>query len=478
MNRLRHTYIYTLLLILGALLSYTSCVRDYNSLEEDDGNKYLSLTLSLAPSGNDGLRTQDSAVYSINSDMTNREDYVNDLRIFLIQDGVIKKNLFLTKLIPNRQGVSTASDPNSGVSYRYEDGKASITFKFSNADLGTYHLVFVANEGAYTNPKSIEGKITELPIDREKQREEEAEAALKKALTEAKTLDDLKKIRIPVTRRYSDTHQGIAYEGKWLDTEYPYVKVLSPMTAEYKDVDLSYGGTKSAPRQIMLSNPPYYRTNGVELLRTFAKVDITIKDCVLLYWEDGEEKLRWRGPWGVGREMRFKLRNVPEEVNLFPIPEYSKAQDFIIDDIGRVKYPGPDYPQKDFVIGYKEKLKEIEKNGLPIGGGYLLDYRHYFYIPEKLVRNDAEGEKKALYMIYVWSHIKGTDPWQEISEPALTTMETKVETFNFDKKNAGASKYLEPMPAGFTPSDKSVFRNSLYKITITPYRYEFPTSNK
>ena len=52
MNRLRHTYIYTLVLVLGAILASTSCVRDYNSLEcEDDGNKYLSLTLSLAPNG-------------------------------------------------------------------------------------------------------------------------------------------------------------------------------------------------------------------------------------------------------------------------------------------------------------------------------------------------------------------------------------------------------------------------------------------
>ena len=460
MNRLRHTNIYALLLILGALLASTSCVRDYNSLEEDDGNKYLSLTLSLAPSGNDELRTQGPA-YSINSDKTNREDYVNDLRIFLIQDGVIKKNLFLTNLIPNRQGVSTASDPDSGVSYHYQNGKASITFKFSNADLGTYDLVFVANEGAYTNPKSIEGKITELPIDREKEREEEAEAALKK-------------IRIPVTRRYCDTHQGIAYEGKWMDTEYPYVEVLSPMTAEYKDVDLSYGGTKYAPRQIILSNPPYERTNGVELLRTFAKVDITIKECVMLYWEDGKEQLRWRGPWGVGREMRFDLKKVPEEVNLFPVQEYSQAKDFKEEDVGRLKYPGPDTPQRRFVIDYEEKLKELKENGLPIGGGYILDYRLYFYIPEKLVSNDAEGEKKALQMTYNWSHMRNVYPWQEIAEPALTSFVAEEGTFEFDKKNDGADVYLTPREPGFDPSNKSVFRNSLYKITFFPYRYEFP----
>lgn len=466
MNRLRYTHIYTLLFTLGALLTSTSCVRDYNTLEcEDDGNKYLTLTLSLAPSGNDGLRMQGDD-YSINSDKTNREDYVNDLRIFLIQNGVIKKNVFFTNLVPkySYDDYSSGSE-DDGVSYNYKSGKAQVTFRLTENELGKYDLVVIANEGAYKNRQSIEGKHPELPTDREKQREEEADAALRKALREAKTLKDLKKIRIPVTRRYCDTHQGT-----WIDTEYPYIDVLSPMTAEYKDVDFTGGGTKASPRKIILPT----HTGGIELLRTFAKVDITVKDCVLLYWEDGEEKLRWRGPWGVGREMRFKLVNVPKEVNLFPIPECSTAQDTIIEDISRTRYPGPDAPQKRFVIGYEEKLKEIKENGLPIGGGYLLDYRRYFYIPEKLVSGDPEGEKKALRMIYVWSHIKGYDPWQEISEPALTTMETKVETFNFDKKNDGASKYLEPMPAGFAPSDKSVFRNSLYRIKITPYRYEFP----
>ena len=466
MNRLRHTNIYTFLLILGALLTSTSCVRDYNSLEcEDDGNKYLTLTLSLAPSGNDGLRTQ-GPDYSINSDKDNREDYVNDLRIFLIQNGVIKKNVFFTDLVPMPAYTDRSEGAeDEGISYKYQGGKAQVTFRLTEPELGYYDLVVVANEGAYKNRQSIEGKHPALPIDREKQREEAADAALRKALREAQTLKDLKNIRIPVTRRYSDTHQGT-----WIDTEYPYIDVLSPMTAEYEHVDFTGGGTKASPRKIILPTP----TGGVELLRTFAKVDITIKDCVLLYWENGKAQLRWRGPWGVGREMRFRLRNVPKEVNLFPIPEYSTAQDTLIEDIGRTMYPGPDYPQERFVIDYKEKLNEIKKNGLPIGGGYLLDYRHYFYIPEKLVSGDAEGEKTALQMVYVWSHIKGYDPWQEISEPVLTTMETKVETFNFDKKNAGASKYLEPMPAGFVPSDKSVFRNSLYRIKITPYRYEFP----
>ncbi|WP_025883124.1 DUF5110 domain-containing protein [Porphyromonas uenonis] len=155
MNRLRHTHIYTFLFILGALLTSTSCVRDYNTLEgEDDGNKYLTLTLSLAPSGNDELRRQ-GPDYSINSDKDNYEDYVNDLRIFLIQNGVIKKNVFFTDLVPNPASTgSSEGSEDEGISYNYQNGQAKITFRLTERELGYYDLVVVANEGAYMNPQS------------------------------------------------------------------------------------------------------------------------------------------------------------------------------------------------------------------------------------------------------------------------------------------------------------------------------------
>lgn len=272
MNRLRHTYIYTLVLVLGSLLTCASCVRDYNSLEEDDGNKYLSLTLSLAPNGNDGLRVQGDD-YSINSDKEHREDYVNDLRIFLIQDGKIKKNVFFTNLVPKYAYTDwSKGSEEDGISYKYQKGKAQVTFKLKEFELGYYDLVVVANEGAYTNRASLDpGPDYHEKYDNEKWREIAAEEALKKALKEAKTLDDLKQIRIPVTRRFSDTHQGRRY-----NQSNPYIDVISPMTAEYEHVDFTGGGTKGNPRQIELSNP-YGRTKGIELLRTFAKVELLYK---------------------------------------------------------------------------------------------------------------------------------------------------------------------------------------------------------
>lgn len=465
MNRLRYTHIYTLLFTLGAILASTSCVRDYNTLEcEDDGNKYLSLTLSLAPSGNDGLRMQGDD-YSINSDKTNREDYVNDLRIFLIQNGVIKKNVFFTNLVPkySYDDYSSGSE-DDGVSYNYKSGKAQVTFRLKENELGKYDLVVVANEGAYTNPPSLDpGPDRDEKQNNEKWREEAADAALRKALREAKTIDDLKKIRIPVTRRFSDTHQG-----PYLDFNNPYIKVISPMTAEYKDVPFTEGGTKDNPRVIQLPNP-HGRTKGVELLRTFAKVEVTMKECVLLTLdENGKEHLQWRGPWGF-QGVDTYIRKMPTTTSLFPLNEYYNKKDTIVNRVGRL-LDDRGYPlQTDFIVDYKDKIKEIKKNGFPVGGGYLFDYRLYFYLPEKLVPQGADGDEKALYLLFEWGYYGAHDPWKDMAGDHKPII--KEEIFHFDSHNAGASKYLD---SEFKTSSKSVYRNSLYKITIIPYKLAAP----
>ncbi len=364
MNRLRHTYIYTLLFTLGTLLTCASCVRDYNSLgEEDDGNKYLSLTFSLAPSGDEGLRVQGDD-YSINSDKTNREDYVNDLRIFLIQNGIIKKNVFFTNLAPRPAYDYSTGSEDDGISYKYKSGKAQITFRLTESKLGYYDLVVVANEGAYTNRASLDpGPDRHEKYDNEKWREIDAEKALKKALTEAKTLDDLKKIRIPVTRRFSDTHQGRRY-----NQSNPYIDVISPMTAEYEHVDFTEGGTKDHPRQIQLHNP-YGRTTGIELLRTFAKVELIYKKCIWLSWdENGKEELKWIGPWRFQHPYGPHIYDMPKDVSLFPIQDYSSAQDTVSSFLGREsdQYMARTGPQKRFIIGYDKIAEKVRKRVYPL----------------------------------------------------------------------------------------------------------------
>lgn len=481
MNRLRHTYIYTLVLVLGSLLTSTSCVRDYNSLEgEDDGNKYLSLTLSLAPSGNDELRVQGDD-YSINSDKEHREDYVNDLRIFLIQDGVIKKNVFFTNLVPKYAYTDwSKGSEEDGISYKYQKGKAQVTFKLKEFELGYYDLVVVANEGAYTNRASLDpGPDYHEKYDNEKWREIAAEEALKKALKEAKTLDDLKQIRIPVTRRFSDTHQGRRY-----NQSNPYIDVISPMTAEYKHVDFTEGGTKDNPRQIELSNP-YGRTKGIELLRTFAKVELLYKKCIWLSWdENGKEQLKWIGPWRFQHPYGPHLYDIPKDVSLFPIQEYSSAQDTVVRFLGREsdQYVLHTGPQKRFIVGYSEIASKVRKEGVPIGGGYLLDYKMYFYVPEKLVPEGPDETVKPSYLWFIWYYYSDFRPWLDIaSNNAQLRAEEKCYFDNLngtdDNKNKDRGEdYITPT-ATFNPSGKSVYRNRLYKITLTPKDVQPPAGN-
>ena len=482
MNRLRYTHIYTFLLILGALLTSTSCVRDYNTLEcEDDGNKYLTLTLSLAPSGNEGLRTQ-GPDYSINSDKDNREDYVNDLRIFLIQNGVIKKNVFFTNLVPkySYDDYSSGSE-DDGVSYNYKSGKAQVTFRLTERELGYYDLVVVANEGAYTNRGSLDpGPDRHEKYDNEKWREIAAEKALKKALTEAKTLDDLKKIRIPVTRRFSDTHQGRRY-----NQSNPYIDVVCPMTAEYEHVDFTGGGTKANPRKIELPNPQG-RTKGIELLRTFAKVELIYKKCIWLSWdENGKEELKWIGPWRFQHPYGPHIYDMPTNVSLFPMQDYSSAQDTVVGFLGREsdQYMARTGPQKRFIIGYDKIAEKVRKEGVPMGGGYLLDYRMYFYIPEKLVPEDESV--KPLYLWFIWYHYDNIRPWLDIAVNDGAVQHKAEKKLYFDVLNGKddnankdrAEDYVKPSGT-FKPSGKSVYRNRLYKITLIPQEVEPPAGNE
>lgn len=416
--------------------------------------------------------------YSINSDKTNREDYVNDLRIFLIQNGVIKKNVFFTNLAPRPAYDYSTGSEDEGISYNYKNGKAQITFRLTERELGYYDLVVVANEGAYMNRQSLNpGSIPpeQKPYDREFEREEEADAALRKALREAKTLDDLKKIRIPVTRRFSDTHEGLRY-----NQSNPYIDVISPMTAEYKDVDFTGGGTKDNPRKIQLPNP-HGRTKGVELLRTFAKVELLYKKCIWLSWdENGKEELKWIGPWRFQHPYGPHIYDMPKNVSLFPVQEYSSAQDTVVGFLGREsdQYVAPVGPQKRFVVGYDKIAEKVRKEGVPIGGGYLLDYRMYFYVPEKLVPED--GTVKPLYLWFIWYHYIDLRPWLDIASNGGQQRAEKKLYFDVlnGKDNDKAEDYVKRIPGSFDPSSKSVYRNRLYKITLIPQEVDPPAGNE
>ena len=136
-------------------------------------------------------------------------------------------------------------------------------------------------------------------------------------------------------------------------------------------------------------------------------------------------------------------------------------------------------PQKRFIKGYDKIAEKVRKEGVPMGGGYLLDYRMYFYIPEKLVPED-ETVVKPLYLWFIWYHYDNDRPWLDIaSNGGQQRAEAKLyfDVLN-DKDNDKAEEYVERIPGSFDPSGKSVYRNRLYKITLIPQEVEPPTGDE
>ena len=254
------------------------------------------------------------------------------------------------------------------------------------------------------------------------------------------------------------------------------------MTAEYEHVDFTEGGTKRYPRQIELDNP-HGRTKGVELLRTFAKVELIYKKCIWLSWdENGKEELKWIGPWRFQHPYGPHIYDMPTNVSLFPIQKYSSAQDTVVGFLGREsdQYVARTGPQKRFVIGYDEIAKKVRTEGVPMGGGYLLDYRMYFYIPEKLVPEDESV--KPLYLWFIWYHYDNLRPWLDIAVNDGAVQRRAEAKLYFDvlndRDNDKAKEYVERIPGSFDPSSKSVYRNRLYKITLIPQEVEPPAGDE
>lgn len=408
MNRPRYNIIYSTLLTIGMLLSLASCVRQEcdEALIGDGQGLYFSLQFGVREAHNQNLRAQEDGVYSINTDKTDKDDYVKELRIILLQGDEVKKNFAFKAIDPDSRGL-----------YKLTTGDNELSFRLTEEELGIYDMIVIANESSV--------RIT-------------TRKTLSSVLPKVKTRDEIMAIKLNtgIERKVSS-------------------RFYIPMTAEYRGVDMRKGGSKERPLKLQLPTP----TKGVELLRIFAKVELIIKDCVeATRRSDGKYDCSWIGPWGFDRVVTIDLDKVSDETSLFPANQYSSpktSSDETAVSLSRVV-------DVSSVVG----LDDLPKDD-PIGGVYLLDYRVHFYLPERLVAQGQEAEQ-ATVMKIKWNYYP--DPWDFREKKEHTT------TFSFDRQNEGADDYLTTS-ATFDPSDKSVYRNSCYRIAITPYHADFKSLN-
>lgn len=404
MNRPRYNIIHITLLTIGMLLSLASCVRQDcdEALIGDGQGLYFSLQFGLREAHNQNLRAQEDGVYSINTDQTDKEDYVKELRIILLQGDEVKKNFYFRAL-----------DPDSHSLNKLTTGHNEVSFKLEEEEMGIYDMMVIANESSLRT--STRKKLSTI-------------------LSKIKTRDEIKSIVL-------DTY---VIESRRSSSFY------IPMTAEYSDVDMQKGGSKDRPIKLQLPTP----TKGVELLRILAKVELIIKDCVeATRRSDGKYDCSWIGPWGFDRVVTIYLDKVSAETPLFPANQYSSLETYS----GETAVTLSRLVDESSVVG----LDDLPKDD-PIGGAYLLDYRVRFYLPERLVAQGQEDEQ-ATVMKIKWNYYP--DPWNYKEKKEHTT------TSSFSN-NERADDYLTTS-ATFDPSDKSVYRNSSYRIAITPYHADF-----
>ena len=386
------------------LLSLASCVRQDcdEALIGDGQGLYFSLQFGLREAHNQNLRAQEDGVYSINTDKTDKEDYVKELRIILLQGDEVKKNFYFRAL-----------DPDSHSLNKLTTGHNEVSFKLEEEEMGIYDMMVIANESSLRT--STRKKLSTI-------------------LSKIKTRDEIKSIVL-------DTY---VIESRRSSSFY------IPMTAEYSDVDMQKGGSKDRPIKLQLPTP----TKGVELLRILAKVELIIKDCVeATRRSDGKFDCSWIGPWGFDRVVTIDLDKVSDETPLFPANQYSSLETYS----GETAVSLSRVVDESSVVG----LDNLPKDD-PIGGAYLLDYRVRFYLPERLVAQGQEDEQ-ATVMKIKWNYYP--DPWDFREKKEHTT------TSSFSN-NERADDYLTTS-ATFDPSDKSVYRNSCYRIGISPYHADF-----
>lgn len=386
------------------LLSLASCVRQDcdEALIGDGQGLYFSLQFGLREAHNQNLRAQEDGVYSINTDQTDKEDYVKELRIILLQGDEVKKNFYFRAL-----------DPDSHSLNKLTTGHNEVSFKLEEEEMGIYDMMVIANESSLRT--STRKKLSTI-------------------LSKIKTRDEIKSIVL-------DTY---VIESRRSSSFY------IPMTAEYSDVDMQKGGSKDRPLKLQLPTP----TKGVELLRILAKVELIIKDCVeATRRSDGKFDCSWIGPWGFDRVVTIYLDKVSAETPLFPANQYSSLETYS----GETAVSLSRVVDESSVVG----LDNLPKDD-PIGGAYLLDYRVHFYLPERLVAQEQEDEQ-ATVMKIKWNYYP--DPWDFREKKEHTT------TSSFSN-NERADDYLTTS-ATFDPSDKSVYRNSCYRIGISPYHADF-----
>lgn len=399
-SKLLSTYILqgTLVLILSLVWGgLVGCSSSQSSPNGNDEN-YLSVNLNL--------RAQEDGQNTLNKDLQDEEDKVHELRIMLFQGGDLKYNLCYN--VPG----------GTGTDFTFNGDPAVRRAVFRLPKPGVYDMVVIANE--QVDPMQGPSITTKL-----------------NGIARRDQLDDIR-INMPTI-----------YKAGTL----PNIKLRSPMTAEYKNVDMNHSGTQATPYQIILPTP----SHGVELLRGMAKVELLLKDMIEVEeLANNQKKYSWIGSGLFERVYTIESFNMPKSFLLMPqnllTPDAEVVSGALFNNISLPATPDP-----------RCVIEPVSPEDPSIGGILTADYRLAFYIPEYLAKTGLNAASQPL-LKFTYKY------WSNIWDPSSLTEKTS----NHPMQNpnlAVARQYLQEVVTlhGGTvvaTGEYSVYRNSCYRISV------------
>ena len=400
-SKLLSTYILqgTLVLILSLVWGgLVGCSSSNNTSPNGDGGNYLTVGLNL--------RAQEDGQNTLNKDLQDEEDKVHELRIMLFQGGDLKYNLCYN--VPGGTGTDLAFNGDPTV--------RRAVFKLSKP--GVYDMVVIANERV----DATQGPTITATLN---------------GITRRDQLNDIR-IDMPTI-----------YKAGTL----PNIKLRSPMTAEYKNVDMNHSGTQATPYQIILPTP----SRGVELLRGMAKVELLLKDMIEVEeLANNQKKYSWIGSGSFERVYTIQSENMPKSFSLMPqnllTPDAEVASGVLFNNI-----PLPATPDPRCVI------EPASPEDPSIGGVLTADYRLAFYIPEYLAKTGLNAASQPL-LKFTYKY------WSNIWDPSSLTEKTSKHPMQ-NPNLAVARQYLQEVVTlhggtVVTTGEYSVYRNSCYRISV------------
>lgn len=400
-SKLLSTYILqgTLVLILSLVWGgLVGCSSSNNTSPNGDGGNYLTVNLNL--------RAQEDGRNTLNKDLQDEEDKVHELRIMLFQGGDLKYNLCYN--VPG----------GTGTDFTFNGDPAVRRAVFRLPKPGVYDMVVIANE--QVDPMQGPSITTKL-----------------NGIARRDQLDDIR-INMPTI-----------YKAGTL----PNIKLRSPMTAEYKNVDMNHSGTQATPYQIILPTP----SHGVELLRGMAKVELLLKDMIEVEeLANNQKKYSWIGSGLFERVYTIESFNMPKSFLLMPqnllTPDAEVVSGALFNNISLPATPDP-----------RCVIEPVSPEDPSIGGILTADYRLAFYIPEYLAKTGLNAASQPL-LKFTYKY------WEDIWNPSTL----KEKTSNHPMKNpnlTAARKYLQEVVTlhggtMVTTGEYSVYRNSCYRISV------------